>query len=205
MGGPHPVQIQGRVFSQKGVGHREFPIRLVQPEREGIGILAAHVGHVTGQTLPQQSLAFGAEVARLGKYLFGGDFRAMVVHVHQVGQPHNLLVGIVHGRGRQENEPHILGVFSNQHQIVGRGQILVVPGEPNVVHLVNDDQVVVEHGLDFTDPGRVRRRKRFERHGNLVGEFDVALEFVVRLDDRPDVGDELGLVHVFQMRRIDFI
>jgi hypothetical protein len=71
--------------------------------------------------------------------------------------------------------------------------------------LVDDDEAVVEHGLDFTLAPRVAFGVAFEGGGDLVRELDIALEIVVGFDDGLDIGDEPFLVELFEVGGVEFV
>ena len=73
------------------------------------------------------------------------------------------------------------------------------------MHLVNDNEVVIEHGLYFTIVPRITFLVGFESIGNFVGKFEVTFEIIVGFDNGMYIGDQSRFVQIFQMSRIQFV
>ena len=90
-----PVHLLGRIDERRIlVG--------INPIGKCVGVLTADIGDISRQSLSQQLGTLAREFPRLLKNVADADGGTLVVQVHQIGEPDNFLVGIIHWRGTQQ-------------------------------------------------------------------------------------------------------
>ena len=125
-------------------------IMRVNSKRKRIWIIAANKRNQSPGSVRQGLTTHWFAVATQNKIALFVENRGLidrgmsVIHIHQIQQPHNLFVAVVHRGGRHEEEPRTIHLLNQLHQVHRNTLILIVITQTNIVDFVNHYESVLK-------------------------------------------------------------